>query len=198
MTHACDQRTEPWGTPPFPDHGDEREADVFQTMGNAISEWEYLEYQLAHLHSCLEGRPGQIRALRDYGVPIVFSRRIEKLRKAAAHFFASKPNEEIKGKFDSLAERISLFAARRNEIAHSTVKALQWIHPPIPEYEKLRGKPREYACVPALYTDRKLDETHRPTYIYTTNELMRFALEFHSLAEEALHLKMKIERMLRP
>jgi len=54
------------------------------------------------------------------------------------------------------------------------------------------------AIVPPLYAHRKLDDKHRPKYIYTANELMQFGLAFFDLSAEALHLKLAIAHTLQP
>jgi hypothetical protein len=181
---------EPWDVPPFPDHGDQNADDTYKMVGRALSEWEELEYRLAHLYAQIIGRPSQIAALREYGKGRIFADRIAGLETAAEAYFIRNPRQNSEAELACIAEVARRLADRRNEIAHGIVRPLQWIQRPIPD--RLIGQPLEYALVPPLYTRRKLDEKNRPKYIYTANELMQFWLAFSDLSQEALRLQRQI------
>jgi hypothetical protein len=140
-------------------------------------------------------RPSKFVSLRKYGEPRIFADRVLALERVAREFFTRRPSQDVEGDFFSLIDRIKKFSDRRNEIAHSILTQLQWIHPKISMYLPVRDNPGEFALVPALYAHRKLDERHLPKYIYTANELMRFALAFRELSGAAIRLKLQIARI---
>ena len=184
--------TDPWAVTPFPPHGDERPDDTYKMVGHALSNWETLEYQLAHLYAAFVGQTNKIAALREYGNGNIFTLRLRALKSAAEPFFTVAPNQQAEGEFDRIALFAERLADRRNEIAHGIVRPLQWVQQVMLEYLAIRGQALEYALVPALYTRKKLDEKHRPKYIYTANELMQFSVAFFDLSQEALSLKQQI------
>jgi hypothetical protein len=187
----------PWDVPPLPKYGDDNPDSTYKMVGKALSEWEQLEYQLAHLFSVLTYRPSVISALREYGEGTIFPSRLQSLRSAAEAFFTKKCDQAAEAEFD----RISLFAERladrRNEIAHGIVRPLQWVQQMMLDYQHIQDMERQYALVPPLYTRKKLDEKHRPKYAYTATDIMSFMLAFHDLSKDALLLKLKISRSLR-
>jgi hypothetical protein len=188
----------PWEIPPLPAHGDERADDTYKMVGHALSGWEELEYQLSHLYSHITGRPGAMTALREYGENgRIFADRIARLENAAEPFFTRHPSQEFESRFSEITHSSRKLADRRNEIAHGIVRPLQWLQSLLPEYETLRGRASEFALVPPLYTRRKLDEKHRPKYIYTANELMLFSLAFSDLSQAAALLKQQISHIHR-
>lgn len=188
---------EPWDIPPIPEHGDENADDTYKMVGRSLSEWEYLEYQLSHVYAQVVGKATSIAAMREYGAGNIFALRLRGLETAVEGFFIKTPHQEAEAGFRRITYSAARLADRRNEIAHGIVRPLQWIQQMLPEYEQLRGEKLEYALVPPLYTRKKLDERHRPKYIYTANELMQFALAFSDLSKEALDLKIQIARIRR-
>lgn len=189
---------DPWDIPPLPLRGDADADETYKMVGRAISGWEEVEYHLSHLYAQFLGKTADIATMRQYGEPRIFSDRAAKLEMAATAFFARQPSQQAEGRLSTLMRQVRGFSDRRNEIAHSVVRALQWVHPPMPEYDPLRGETLEYGLVPPIYTDRKLDATNRPKYIYTANELTQFVLAFHELSVAALHLKLDIARGSQP
>jgi hypothetical protein len=186
----------PWDIPAFPEHGDPDSGSTYKMVGYALTQWEELEYQLSHLYSLLIGKPALIVAIREYGEPRIFADRLRNLKLTAAGFFVGRPNQKLEGDFEHLCEKIEKMADRRNEIAHGYVRIVGGILIPIPNYKG--DHPSEYGLVPPLYAHRKLDDKHRPKYIYTANELMQFGLAFFDLSAEALHLKLAIAHTLQP
>jgi hypothetical protein len=193
-----DSMAEPWDIPPFPEHGDDNTTDTYTMLGQAVSEWGEMEYALSHLYAQLIGKPSHIPTMRRYGEGKVFAERAKRVLTAADKFFVAQPSQDLEGGFSDLIRRVLMFAQRRNEIAHGVVRPLQWIQPIMTEYDSIRRGPLQYAVVPPLFTDQKLDAEHRPKYIYTANELMRFVLAFSELGAEAVKLRIAIASQLPP
>ncbi len=104
----------------------------------------------------------------------------------------------MEGDLSSLFGNIAGFAERRNDVAHSILRALQTLHPPLPEYERLRYDPPQYALVPPLYAERQLDATHRPEFIYSEDELRLFGQAFIELAREVTEWKLQATLLAQP
>jgi hypothetical protein len=190
--------SDPWDIPPFPPHGDDDADDTYKMVGRCLTEWEETEYLLSQLYSQFRGNPAHVPTMRQYGQPTIFAERTKILRTTFKAFITKHPNQNVEGDFDDLMQRITRFADRRNEIAHGVVRPLQWVLPRLSEYEAIRNDPLQYALIPPLYTNKKLDALNRPTYIYTANELTQFYMFFHELGAEALHFQIVIDGMRHP
>ena len=109
----------------------------------------------------------------------------------------SRIHQDHEGEFSQIINAARRLADRRNEIAHGIVRPLQRIQQMLPEYDHIRDERLEYALVPPLYTRKKLDEKHRPLYIYTATELERFAQTFFGLSKEVVLLRIRFSRTRR-
>jgi hypothetical protein len=180
-----------WDIPPIPERGDESADDTYRMVGKALSEWENLEYTLAHLYAEMVGKRSQIVALQYYGAPVIgkegsvgriFTTRIAGLEQLAETFFVNNPHQNHEGEFARIADAAKRLADRRNEIAHGIVSPF---------------KNGEYGLVPPLYSKTKFGEKNQPIYIYTATELERFALAFFELSKAVVLLRLRFARTQR-
>jgi hypothetical protein len=122
---------DPWDIPSFPRRGDRSERVTHAAVGRAMSEWEKVEVSLAHLFSVmLTGSRFDPAANAEYGVALNFKERQANLEKVACKFFCAHPSQEREGTFSSIASRAIRFSARRNDIAHSVARPIQFIIAP--------------------------------------------------------------------
>lgn len=189
---------EAWDVPPFPKHGDNAPDDTCKWVGRCLTEWEEMEHVLSTVYSQFCRNPQHIPTMREYGAPNIFRERKKRLEEAAESFFIRHCNQKVEGDFASLLDQIAHYSDRRNEIAHGVVRPLQWIWPHLPVYEAIRDGALQYALIPALYTHKKLDETHRPRYIYTANELEYFCRSFYDLRRGIYQVHLAILDILQP
>ena len=82
--------------------------------------------------------------------------------------------------------KVSKFSARRNDVAHSIVRPLQWIVSP-----KLEG-PLQFCAVPPHYTGKKFDPQNMPLFIYTSVELAALSKALFYVAQDAAQFKWKL------
>lgn len=186
--------TDPWDVPPLPDRGNEDADSIYMMVGKCLSQWEEVELELSRLYALYLGRGVSLSAMLEYGEPRIFDQRLQNLKRAAENFFTRSPNQAIEGEFDRLAERSRRFADRRNDIAHSIVRPLQWFRPRPPILDPLVGEPSEYALVPPYYTSRKFDPNNLPKYAYIAEMLTEFFLHFHELSAELASLHERVSR----
>ncbi len=117
----------PWDIPPYPTEGDETEDITYAGVGRVLSHWEMIEVELSHIYSLFLDRFEEIEALREYGVPRIFEERIKGLIAASEHYFRAYPSQDLESEFSGIVTKVRNFLARRNDIAHSIVRPLEWI-----------------------------------------------------------------------
>ena len=158
--------------------------DVFKRP--VLTQWEVIEVELAQIYGWLVMQPDEMEALHEYGGPPIFRERIKGLRVAADVYFRWNPHQDTEGEFCTLVTKVSKFSARRNDVAHSIVRPLQWIVSP-----KLEG-PLQFCAVPPHYTGKKFDPQNMPLFIYTSVELAALSKALFYVAQDAAQFKWKL------
>jgi hypothetical protein len=167
-----------WDVLPTPKKGDKTQGELYAAIGDALTQWEKLEEQLAEIFTILVGAPelvpGRGPAISAYGSMNNFVARATLLKAAAEAFFAQYPTDiaqPIKAGFDTLMQKCNQFVARRNDIAHGK---REWV------------PGRGHYLFPAFYNTKK----HRPgqamAFSYSSKEIRAYAnhfIDLQSLAE---------------
>lgn len=154
------------------------QASLFRAVGRSLSAWEYMEYELSKLYDGLLGAQ-TFGAVAGYGTLISAAARLELVVQAAGHFPVT--TERFTSDLPDLLKQVGRFMARRNDIAHGVVSKV---------------KDREgWYLIPAWYDTRKSPiglEKHSAKfnfgvgrYAYTVEQVDEYAVQFHSLREQA-------------
>jgi hypothetical protein len=177
----------PWDVPPFPVRGDDDIEHTYAGVGRVLSQWETLELELGFIYGLLLNQLEDIEAVRRYGEPKIFEERIKGLSAVASEYFKWNPHQETEAELDALLMSARQFAARRNDIAHSIVRPIQWIARDMDE------GPLQFCAVPPLYLARKFDARNMPSFVYASVELAALTLDLHrSVVEPAQRLRLKL------
>lgn len=110
--------------------GDKSEINIFLAVGMALSEWEWVEEELAKLFSVLVSdniRGPSVSALRAFGSVESSSNRINMIKSASEVYFNPEDWErkEIKTGFEKFIGAVRGASHRRNEIAHGHTMSIQ-------------------------------------------------------------------------
>jgi hypothetical protein len=179
----------PWDIPPYPTEGDETEDITYAGVGRVLSHWEMIEVELSHIYSLFLDRFEEIEALREYGVPRIFEERIKGLIAASEHYFRAYPSQDLESEFSGIVTKVRNFLARRNDIAHSIVRPLEWIiwrgnSPPSVEMR--------FCSVPPHYTGKKFTPQDLPIYVYTSVEMRTLSTALFYVCQEVVEFKWKL------
>jgi hypothetical protein len=176
----------PWDVPPFPTSGDDDPEYTYAGVGRVLSQWETAELELGAIYGLLLNRPDDVAEIRQYGVPNIFEERAKALWAAAEYYFTQNPHQDTEAELSNVLSIARRFSARRNDVAHSIVKPIQWIR---------RGGvegPLQFGLVPPNYLAKKFDVLDMPTFVYTSVELNRLSVALHyHLVESAQRLRFK-------
>jgi hypothetical protein len=176
-----------WDRPPIPTHGDSDDDTTYAGVGRVVTEWEQVELALSRLYSLFMGRFEHRETMREYGDGTVLKGRLERLARAHETFTRRVPDQALESEFDSLIERIRLFAERRNDVAHGLVWPIQWNGPPAIELG-----PFQFCVVPPDYKKKLFDPNNMPLYVYTRHELDGLQAVFFTLSDEVHHFIAKL------
>jgi hypothetical protein len=116
-----------WDAPPVPLDGDLDENSTYAGVGRVLSAWEAVEAELSHLYAVFVGKLFERKAYVEYGTGRIFVDRMRTLKTAASGYFVRYPSQMREGHFDKLAEIAEKFASRRNEVAHSIVRGIEFV-----------------------------------------------------------------------
>ena len=179
----------PWDIPPFPKVGDATLKDVYCAVGEALTDWEKLDRNLAAVFALLiSGETSQLAPMRAYGSIVSARGRVDLVRAACSAKFAERPNRNLRLRLQELLDEAEAFAARRNDIAHGIAAP----------YRSMDDRLLGYALAPAASSTRKARLTaaelceagEAPTftasYIYTSIEMKYFGIQFTRLRHEAV------------
>ena len=113
------------------------------------------------------------------------------LRTAGEEYFENNPQPDLYDEFKQVVKNTSKYVERRNDIAHGVVSG----------YTPSAGKPVSgLALLPPRYATKKHEKDFnwpmvtKPTYAYTSAEIMFFYNEFKSISPLASRLFTKIYR----
>jgi hypothetical protein len=167
---------DPWALPAPPTKGDDDTSTIFQSIGEALSYWEWAEGYLGLIFAELVA-PGQnpLAASRAYGTIVAFQGRADMVRSAAEAYFATRQDAQAVAIQARLAAHMKLLgraSPRRNDIAHGIVQPFSNL-----------GGPNGYALFPSYYTSRRRDLLGVPSYIMSSVEIGRFGKQFAALKE---------------
>jgi hypothetical protein len=146
---------------------------LYAAVGDALTQWEKLEEELAEIFSVLVGAPeltpGRGPAISAYGSVSNYTTRAAMLKAAADAFFRQYPAEiaaPLRDGFNGLMRRCGEFVARRNDIAHG-------------KRDIVVG--RGHYLLPAFYNTKK----HRPdepmAFSYSSKEIRVYSNHFIDL-----------------
>jgi hypothetical protein len=185
----------PWDRPPLPSKGDDDDDITYAGVGRVVTEWEQVEQALAALYSLLVGRFEDREATREYGEGAVLKGRLERLARVAEGFFVSIRNQDLEGEFDSLLDKVRLYADRRNDIAHGRVWDIEWFirRPGVLPDPNIRF---QFCVVPPDYKGKLFNPNNMPLYVYTRPELNNLQGVFHGFTHEVMQLTWKLRRFL--
>ena len=110
--------------PPHATQGDTTENEIFEAVGRAITDWEFVEEELARIFAALVGTVGHPRpgpAVRAYGSIIGFKARADMIQAAGNTFFQSRHAPQLQAKFNELMAETLNWSNRRNDIVHGRV-----------------------------------------------------------------------------
>jgi hypothetical protein len=111
--------------------GDESPDRLFAAVGHAISCWEQMESQLAHLYTIFIGDPGRIDALADYGDENgIFKKRLAAVSRGGERFFAANPDQDNEGELRQVLDTALELSIERHRIAHGMIQPISTAGPP--------------------------------------------------------------------
>ena len=177
-----------WNVLRFDPNGDQGDDAIYRAVGRALSRWEEMEYECAHLYTALLQVRGQA-ATRGYGLLAAFSARMPLLEAALAEFSFRDRQPFIK--FGATLNEIGNLAARRNDIAHGTVCHTN------------QGRWGFY-LLPAGYSTKKHKDGDKPdlwptpfggaTYAFTSAQIDTYAGHFIRLQAEVKRMTVEVWR----
>lgn len=176
---------DPWDRPPFAKHGT-RQRTLYEAVGRALMNWEDAEGVFAHLYSAmLTGTRFNTQANQEYGEPLNFVHRMERLKTGACRYFQKHCSQDFEGEFDQIAKLALGWSGRRNDVAHGRARPSGLII-------KADQGTNRWCVIPPHFRGEKFDgET--PAYILSSREIRRFAEAFSTLARRVNDLAWMIE-----
>ncbi len=174
---------QPWDIRPPSPLGDNDENQIFNAVGQALTEWEHVENACAKLFAVLvsanQRQTYHAPAVRAYGCIFSTGTKAEMLRTAAkAYFSRRKGKAHFEAELMRVTQEYLEFANRRNEIAHGIVSRVF-----LTEKTSLRGhRPGAIGLylLPSFYNPRKF-KNEIFTSRYTSSDLVYYRQEFTKL-----------------
>jgi hypothetical protein len=186
----------PWDVPPIPVFGDEDKDETFIGVGMVMSRWESIEMILSVMYSVFALRPGDLETIREYGEPRMFQERLYGLRNAAREFFTFAPDQIMYATFERFAARVTGFAARRDEVAHGIVAAIQLYDFYQQRTTFIRPRINYWALIPPDFLSRKRGSQGVPAYVYTSVELRHLDLHLVTLGTELAEYRERLRQIV--
>lgn len=183
---------DPWDVPPLPDRGDDNEDATYAGVGRVMSRWEAVEVELAHLYTIFVNRPHEADAIKGYGMGRIFAERLASLRGVTDLYFVSRSDQAVEGAPRDLLCRVRHYSDRRNEVAHGIVRQMRWVRSLRDNLAPDAVGKFQFCLVPPHYTFRKFDQDNRPTYAYTSTELLSLEEKFYWLAQEVQDFRLRL------
>lgn len=161
----------PWDSQPIPTRGDVNADSTFAGVGRVLTQWENVEIHLSELYSYFVGKPQEMPAIALYGLPKIFSDRMNALEQAAHQHFIATPDQANEGEFCRIARAARGFSARRNEVGHGVVHDMRRMAYFRHSLDPQPVRP-EYCLVPPHFARRNFNtQTNAPTFAYAAIEL---------------------------
>jgi hypothetical protein len=191
----------PWDIRDPSPRGDADENTIFNAVGRALTEWEYVETACARLFavfvSAHQRKTYHAPAVRAYGCVISFKSKSEMLRLAAAAYFDKRKTKRtaFEQRLKHLLTDYNNYSDRRNEIAHGCVKSVF-----ITERTNKKGRrPGGIGLylLPSFYNPRKF-KMEQFTYRYTSSDLIHYRQEFTKLHLRIDALRESMQRSSSP
>jgi hypothetical protein len=186
------QELQPWDPRPDPKEGDPHEDITFAAVGRALTGWERFETKLSEMFGAIVSPDADtLAAQRAYGSGTAFHGRAKMVAAAGAAYFNVFPDEKLASAVRDLLALGTNYAARRNDIAHGTVKYYGGTSP---------TSKVGFALFPSAYNTSRnelLDPLwatilfpHQiePKYTYSSLEIFYFTAKFVELADRADYL----------
>lgn len=175
------------------EQGDEGADSVYHAVGEALTQWERLEIELAGLFGILVDSASHA-ASRAYGVIVSARGRNEALERAGEVYFELHHPEHHLA-FKNILRAVAYAAARRNDVAHGIVVT----------YADRSVPGGGYYLVAAEYNSRKTDafidlnnDVYDPfafarhRYALTSREIKEYRLRFATLSHVVAELSRKL------
>jgi hypothetical protein len=163
--------------------GDPKDEITYAAVGKALSRWEAAEIRVARLFGVLIGVPTSVPALRAYGAVATFQVRKQMVIAAADSLFKTKPNPTLHKKITDIFHRyLDHAAARRTEIAHGIVITTN------PTRRRIN-----HFLAPPYYSSKKRDDAAKPTYLYSSQEIVAYTRGFEELT---IHIHNIVDELL--
>ena len=181
----------PWEPPLFPDHGDNDNKTLFESIGRALTAWEDLESFLSHLYAGLsEQSLYNQEAIYRYGSFCNVSIRARDLRASGEAYFIKYPNQHLEGELSWIIKSFSGWSQRRNDVAHGVVRLID-----IAKYTRisLMGASTSWCLAPPHFKEEKHFATNTPARILTSVEINRFSDAYWSLLRRVFALSQAVE-----
>jgi hypothetical protein len=186
-----------WDIPPLPPHGDPSEGVTYAAVGKAMTRWEGIEVEFAHLYSLLTGGDRfDLIKNREYGIPLNFRDRLKGLRGAASSYFLGEPDQRLEGEFCDMTKMAEKLSDRRNDIAHGIARPFQWILGQQASAEPGKLPPLQWCVVPPHFKAAKYDHERLPKYVLTSVEIDWFSEQFYAAQMRANTFTHQIEARL--
>jgi hypothetical protein len=187
----------PWDIRDSSRQGDHTENEIFKSVGRALTEWENVENSCARLFaifvSAHQQRAYHAPAVRAYGSIVGFTSRGTMLRLAAKAYFDRRKDKKsiFAEEFKTLIDECSEYAARRNEIAHGSVKSMFVTEKHTKNGSRLSAL--GFYLLPSFYNPKKYKD-EQLTYQYISSDILHYSQEFTKLD---MRLNALRENMLR-
>jgi hypothetical protein len=167
----------PWELPPHAARGDRIPTPLYIAIGQAMSAWEFIEFDLSEMFAIFTGsgrtnKRGQDPAVRAYGTVVSYRGRSELLNAAAKAFFKRNGRTRLERPFKNILKKCNGWADRRNDVAHGVVL-------------KVPTLTKGYCLYPSPYNARKysLDEA-KGAFRYRASQIRKFVTAFRKLRRQ--------------
>jgi hypothetical protein len=161
-----------WDRRARPTKGSTRD-ELYYWVGRSLTDWERLEYRIFLIYlDTVSPNSVSPAALHAFGSVQTSSVRLEMTRQAI--IAAPHLPETIRERAKALINRMSNFAARRNDIAHGTVGNV-----------KIEGVDLSYLLRPAFYNMKRFSYDEGAAYLFGVDDLAYYDDQFVKLVAEA-------------
>jgi hypothetical protein len=175
----------PWDIPPRPKRGDRSPTAIYTAVGQTMSAWEYVEFDLADIFAVFAGARvtneiGSEPAARAYGTIVSYRTRCDVLAAAAKAFFKRNPGTRLERPFRNLLKKCDGWANRRNDVAHGLVLRVQIIP--------------GYCLYPTPYNAKKYPlDSQDAVFIYRASQIRKFVTSIRKLRRQSRNFLSRLD-----